>query len=63
MHRPPLTPLPPLRRAGASLDGGEGLEEFGQVDLRVAAAGQGFVGHLLQPAVDLLLLVPLLRPT
>ncbi len=29
------------------LEGGEGLEEFCQVDFRVAAGGQGFVGHFL----------------
>lgn len=36
------------------LEGVEGLEEFGQIDLGVAAGGQGFVRHLLQPPVLLL---------
>lgn len=36
------------------LEGGEGLEEFGQVNLRVAAGDQGFVWHFLQLLIHLL---------
>lgn len=43
------------------LEGGKRLEEFGQVDVRVAAGCQSFVGHLLQPAVRLLFSFPALR--
>lgn len=40
------------------LEGGERLEEFRQIDLRVATVGQDFVGDFLQPAVHFLLSVP-----
>lgn len=43
------------------LEGGEGLEEFGQVDLRVAAGGQGFVWHLLQPLIHVSFFGPVLE--
>lgn len=45
------------------LEGGEGLEEFGQVNLRVAAGGQGFVRHFLQPPIHIFLSVPMLHTT
>lgn len=41
------------------LDGREGLEEFGQVNLRVAAGGQSFVWHFLQPPIHFFLCFPL----
>lgn len=40
------------------LEGGEGLEELGQVNLRVAAGGQGFVRHFLQPQIHLSFFFP-----
>lgn len=36
----------------------ESLEEFGQVDVRVAAGRQGLLGHLLQPSVHVFLFAP-----
>lgn len=42
---------------GALLEGGKRLEEFGQVNVRVAAGRQSFVGHFLQPAVHLFFFV------
>lgn len=36
------------------LEGGEGLEEFGQVNFRVATGGQGFVWHFFQPPIRIL---------
>lgn len=43
------------------LEGGKRLEEFGQVDVRVAAGCQSFVGHVLQPAVHLFFSFPVLH--
>lgn len=40
------------------LEGGEGLEEFGQVNLRVATGGQGFNWHFLQPPIHISFSVP-----
>lgn len=45
------------------LDGGEGLEEFSQVNLRVAAGSQGFVWHLLQLSIHFFFSVPILCTT
>lgn len=59
--RPCWTFVPPA--ACFSLEGGKGLEEFGQVDVRVAAGRQGFVGDFLQPAVRLFLSFPALHTT
>lgn len=55
--------LSPFQPQLLLLERGEGLEELGEVDVRVAAGGQGFLGHLPQPAIHVLLLVPGLQAT
>lgn len=43
------------------LEGGEGLEEFGQVNIRVATGGQGFLWHFLQPPIRFFFFVQILQ--